>query len=129
MSRLLWCIGWLWSLPNTLIGILLLVGYWPTAVWWDRGVLCFNVKRVIGYSTTAAQTWGQTVMYVDRYGGGVRRHPRHPLVRHERKHCEQGRRWGVFFLIAYPVASLMAMLRGGHGYYDNAFEIEARKAE
>ncbi len=46
--------------------------------------------------------------------------------RHERVHVAQFERWGPLFLLAYPFASLLAWLRGGHPYLDNVFEIEAR---
>jgi hypothetical protein len=46
--------------------------------------------------------------------------------RHERVHVAQFERWGPLFLLAYPLASLRAWLRGGHPYLDNVFEIEAR---
>jgi hypothetical protein len=48
---------------------------------------------------------------------------------HERAHVLQYERWGPFFLPAYAVASLWAMARGGHAYFDNHFERAARTAE
>lgn len=48
---------------------------------------------------------------------------------HERVHVRQYERWGPFFLPAYACASLVAVLRGGHFYRDNAFEVEAYAAE
>lgn len=48
---------------------------------------------------------------------------------HERAHVRQFERWGVLLLLAYPVAGLVAWLRGGHPYHDNRFEREAREAE
>ncbi len=47
--------------------------------------------------------------------------------RHERVHVAQYERWGALFLLAYPLASLWAGLRGKHPYRDNVFEIEARR--
>ena len=41
---------------------------------------------------------------------------------HERVHVRQCERWGIFFLPAYAIASLVAVLRGRHYYRDNAFE-------
>jgi hypothetical protein len=41
---------------------------------------------------------------------------------HERVHVRQYEVWGVFFLLLYPTASLVAVARGGHFYFDNAFE-------
>lgn len=48
---------------------------------------------------------------------------------HERVHVKQCERWGVFFIPAYLLASLWALLRGQHYYYGNAFEREAFDAE
>ena len=44
---------------------------------------------------------------------------------HERVHVRQCERWGIFFLPAYGIASLIALARGGSMYRDNAFEREA----
>ena len=44
---------------------------------------------------------------------------------HERVHVRQFERWGALFLPAYLMASVYATLRGGHYYFDNAFEREA----
>jgi hypothetical protein len=47
---------------------------------------------------------------------------------HERVHVRQAERWGPFFLPAYLIASIVALLRGGNAYRDNAFEREAYDA-
>ena len=44
---------------------------------------------------------------------------------HERVHVTQCERWGPFFLPAYAASSLAAWARGGHPYWDNAFERRA----
>ena len=44
---------------------------------------------------------------------------------HERVHVRQCERWGIFFLPAYGIASLIALARGGNMYRDNVFEREA----
>jgi hypothetical protein len=49
--------------------------------------------------------------------------------RHELAHVRQCERWGPFFLPAYGLASLWAWARGGHYYRDNAFEVDAERAE
>jgi len=46
---------------------------------------------------------------------------------HEQVHVRQVERWGGAFLPAYVLASLAAWARGGHYYYDNAFETDARR--
>ena len=47
---------------------------------------------------------------------------------HELVHVRQCERWGPFFLPAYALASLWAMIRGGHYYRDNGFEVSAERA-
>jgi hypothetical protein len=44
-------------------------------------------------------------------------------------HVRQYETWGPLFLPAYLMASLIAALRGRHFYFDNAFEVEAYRAE
>jgi hypothetical protein len=44
---------------------------------------------------------------------------------HERVHVRQVERWGLFFLPAYLLSSLLALLRGHDSYRDNWFEREA----
>jgi hypothetical protein len=55
--------------------------------------------------------------------------PRHlrRLRAHEREHVAQMRRWGLFFFVAYPLASLWQWLRGRRAYWDNPFEVAARR--
>ncbi len=48
---------------------------------------------------------------------------------HEREHVRQYERWGILFFPAYLIAGLIAWIRGGDAYRDNAFEAAARKAE
>ena len=47
--------------------------------------------------------------------------------RHELRHTRQAERWGVFFLPAYLVAGCWTYFRGRRFYYDNPFEIDARR--
>ena len=51
------------------------------------------------------------------------------LRAHEREHVRQYARWGIGFFVAYPLASLWQLARGGHYYWDNWFEVQARSAE
>lgn len=45
---------------------------------------------------------------------------------HEHVHVRQYERLGPLMLLAYPLASLVALLRGRRGYHDNWFEVQAR---
>jgi hypothetical protein len=47
---------------------------------------------------------------------------------HERVHVRQYERWGAFFLLAYPAASLWAWMRGECPYRGNGFEKQAYAA-
>ena len=44
---------------------------------------------------------------------------------HEHIHVRQYCRWGVLFLLAYPLASLWQLLNKRHPYWHNPFEVEA----
>lgn len=46
---------------------------------------------------------------------------------HERTHVEQFERWGFFFPLVYLLRGLYAHWCGGHFYWDNPYEIEARQ--
>lgn len=48
---------------------------------------------------------------------------------HERVHVAQYERWGPVFLLAYPLSSLVQMVRGACPYRDNHFELQARATE
>jgi hypothetical protein len=46
---------------------------------------------------------------------------------HELVHVRQYERWGPAFLPAYAMSSLWQLVRGRRPYWDNAFEVEARR--
>ncbi|HUP40946.1 MAG TPA: hypothetical protein VM115_12560 [Vicinamibacterales bacterium] len=48
---------------------------------------------------------------------------------HERAHVRQYELWGPLFVPAYLLAGAWALLKGGHPYFDNRFEREARESE
>ncbi len=47
---------------------------------------------------------------------------------HEQAHVRQVERWGFAFIPAYLAASVLAHWQGGHYYFDNWFEWDARRA-
>jgi hypothetical protein len=91
---------------------------WHVAV---AGGLC---ARFFAWSGACAFAWGDVVIVVGEWVLGDE-----CLVRHEREHGWQARRWGLLFPVAYPVAGCWAVCRGGSWYWDNAFEVAARAAE
>jgi hypothetical protein len=46
---------------------------------------------------------------------------------HEHVHVRQYERWGLLFPVLYVLASFKALLTGKRFYWDNVFEVEARK--
>jgi hypothetical protein len=113
-----------WAAPCSLVGLLLAT---PLLLAGGRvqrhsGVVEVCADPRIGRCVTrfVAITFGHVVLATDAQS----------LVRtrrHERVHVAQYERWGVLFFPAYLIASLLAWVRGGHGYRDNGFEIEARR--
>ena len=46
---------------------------------------------------------------------------------HERVHVRQYAHWGPFFPLAYAATSAWQLLNGRRAYWDNYFEVQARK--
>jgi len=123
---------YLWPLPATLLGVLLALvarasggmlqrvdGVLEAAGGWPARVL----RRGFPFcGAVAAITLGHVVVGVSREALSATRV-------HERAHVRQFERWGGLLLVVYPLAGLIAWLRGGHPYRDNVFEREARAAE
>jgi hypothetical protein len=123
---------YLWALPVTLLGMLVVLaarssggvlqrvdGVLETAGGWPASVL----RRGFPFSgAVAAITLGHVVVGVSLVALAATR-------AHERAHVRQFERWGVLLLVLYPLAGLLAWLRGGNPYRDNLFECEARAAE
>ncbi len=125
-----WC--YLWALPVTLLGILLMAvargsggmsqrvdGVLEVAGGWPAAIL----RRGFPFSgAVAAITLGHVVLGVSLAALDATRV-------HERAHVRQFERWGALLLLLYPLGGLIAWLRGGNPYRDNPFECEARAAE
>lgn len=123
---------YLWPLPVTLMGMLVALiarssggalqrvdGVLESAGGWPARVL----RRGFPFSgSVAAMTLGHVVV-------GVSAVALHATREHERVHVKQFERWGVLLLVLYPLAGLLAALKGGNPYRDNVFEREARAAD
>lgn len=124
---------YLWAAPVSLLGLLLAAtlvlsrGAGRGKARWHSGVLEVSggfpgwlLSRRLPFSGPAAAiTLGHVVLAQSSAALARTR-------RHERVHVAQYERWGALFLLAYPLASLWAGLRGKDPYLDNVFEIEAR---
>jgi hypothetical protein len=118
-------LGWLWTLPLTLIYLPVVLTYGPRRCRLQDGLLRVDVGRIwIGYSSTIGQTVGSVIVIRDDYADLER------IWVHERHHARaQFWRYGILFPIMYGLASLNAWAAGLHFYRDNVFEVAARKAE
>jgi hypothetical protein len=128
VSRLL---RYLWAGPTTLIGIVLA----GTALRRGHAAIVEGVieahspflRRALASLTPLAggadaMTLGHVVIGRDARALEITR-------AHERVHVRQYELWGPFLVPAYLLAGVCALLLGGHPYFDNRFEREARLAE
>jgi hypothetical protein len=122
---------YLWVAPVSLCGLpLALLAKWTgggfalhtgvleiwggkVGVWLDNGIPFF--------SSVNAFTLGHVVIGVSPT------HLNNSRV-HERVHVRQFERWGIVFPLVYALAGWQAKHQGGHPYWDNPYEIEAREA-
>lgn len=119
---------YLWAGPTTLVGLLLafaLLRRGRVAV--IDGVVEAHgplLERALAWCTPVARgadaiTLGHVVLGRDARALEMTR-------AHERVHVRQYEAWGPLFIPAYLFAGACALLKGGHPYFDNKFEQEAR---
>jgi len=121
---------YLWAAPYTAVGLVLgalaaLFGATARAhfgvveVFGGRiGALLARLPEPLRFS---AMTLGHVILAVDRSA----------LVQlraHERVHVRQYERWGLLFVPAYVLSSLVQLLRGRNPYRENHFERQAYAA-
>jgi hypothetical protein len=115
-----------WAAPTTVVGLFagLLTLCTGGAVQRRRGALEFHggfsrwFADRIGFG---AMTLGHVIIGRDTWSLEFCRD-------HEQAHVRQVERWGIAFIPAYLLASLLAWWQGGHYYLDNWFERDARRA-
>ena len=116
-----------WAAPTTVLGaVLLLAGAWRARLRVVDGVVEAHGPTLAWLLThlvpmpggMAALTLGHVVVARDAQSLEATR-------AHERVHVRQCEIWGPLFVPAYLAASLIAVLRGRHFYFHNAFEVEA----
>ena len=121
--------GYLWASPGSAIGLALALPALLAGARWSRrrGVLEVALRPAAATRPAkrllpiVAITFGHVVL--GRSAAELER-----LRAHEHAHVAQYERWGPLFLVAYPLASLLALLRTGRPYHDNCFEVAARAA-
>ena len=114
----------LWASPNTLIGLtfgLLLVPLGARMRIVDGAIEIAALRRAPRRRWPfAAITFGHVIL-------GTHAQELQRLRAHEQVHVRQCECWGPLFLPAYALAGLWQWLRGRRAYWDNPFEVEARK--
>jgi hypothetical protein len=115
-----------WAAPTTLVGLAAgsLTLCTGGRVQLARGALEFHggfARWFAGRVGFSAMTLGHVIIGPDVWSLAMCRD-------HEQAHVRQVERWGIAFIPAYLVASVIAWRRGEHYYYDNWFERDARRA-
>lgn len=118
-----------WAAPCSCVGLLLAVLplAWGAQARRHSGVLevtwrehvsaCGRVGRWLPFR---AITFGHVVLAVTRFELDNMRE-------HERVHVGQYERWGIAFFPAYLLAGAWQWARGRDPYWDNPFEVQARR--
>ncbi|HYD34404.1 MAG TPA: signal peptide prediction [Methylophilaceae bacterium] len=119
----------LWASPGSLVGlivgvVLLLLGGKAKCMqgtlevaFRKRHMHCGNLMRGLPFR---AITFGHVIL-------AITEEELDHLRAHERVHVRQYERWGIFFFPAYLASSLWQLLRGRRAYWDNYFEVQARR--
>ena len=92
-------LGYLWALPNTLLGVLMaLTVYFPKMVRWRDGALEIVPRRrnLIGGPWVGAQTYGWII-----FGKTREMLDAVDLYAHERVHVDQGLKYGITLWFVY----------------------------
>jgi hypothetical protein len=138
VSQLIRLLGYAWALPITLVALVAYVlPFWALG-WYtrlgkrsDALVWLVDAGRVPKWLLRLWLQWGGHAM------GQVvvlKTHPdRSPhaatMLVHELEHVRQCMRLGIFQPVLYALCSLALLVtRRGHPYWDNCFEIDARRA-
>ena len=126
--------GKLWTLPNTLLGLVLGV---VAVMLGARARLANNAiefldQPFVDLIERSAVTLGNTIHYAPgRHPDQViRRYDRSAVVRlgdHERAHTDQYERWGPFFLLAYAISWLPFVPPAGSRFEHGADDDAARR--
>ena len=121
----------LWAAPCTALG--LLIGAVPLALggriarfdgaleitYRERLAACGRIARALPFRGIV---FGHVILAVS--GEELAR-----IRDHERVHVAQYERWGPLFFLAYGASGLWQLLRGRRPYWDNAFEVQARRLD
>lgn len=110
-----------WAAPTSAVGLLAAAALALRGgrAHWRDGVLEVAPRRALSWPCGAI-TLGHVVL--------ASSHGQLEATRaHERVHVAQAERWGPAFIPAYLLASAWMALTGRRAYWDNPFEVQARR--
>lgn len=114
----------LWASPNSLIGLALGLLLMPFGA---RMRIVDGVIEIAARHTPPRRRWPFAAITFGHVVLGTHAQELQRLRAHERVHVRQCERWGPLFLPAYLLAGLWQWMRGQDAYWDNPFEVEARR--
>lgn len=131
MFRHMWILLRIWSLPNTILGLLVVAIAVVTGgranvhtgvIEAHGGFAALLLRRfTLLPGGASAMTLGHVVIARDPAALDLTRE-------HERVHVRQYERWGPLFIPTYLLCSLYILIRRGDAYRENPFEREAFEA-
>lgn len=111
-------LGYIWATPNTLVGCLLALYYWPRAWCISEGCIEAIPRRTM-LGNPGAQTHGWLIYYRSEASRSNKR-----LRVHERVHVRQGFIGGPFFMLAYAASFAWFYLKNPQaGWYQAYMQI------
>lgn len=136
MSKVQRILGFIWAAPVTVVGLLYVTLF--TALGWYKHSGTFDDAVVWNVVADKAPKWlnglwlhwsGHTVGNVVVMKPDVGSDRFKLILRHEQEHVHQCMVLGVFQPLLYSAAYMgLKFCRYAHPYYDNPFEIDARRA-
>jgi hypothetical protein len=113
-----------WALPNSAIGF---VAGMPLLLLGARLRVLGGVLEIAALSGGPRGRWPFSAITLGHVILGSHPAELDRLRAHERVHVRQSERWGPLYLPAYVLAGAWQWLRGRRAYWDNPFEVEARR--
>lgn len=114
----------LWASPTTLIGLAFGLLLLPFGA---RMRLVDGVIEIAALRHAPLRRWPFAAITFGHVILGTHAQELQRLRAHERVHVRQCERWGPLFLPAYLLAGAWQRMRGRDAYWDNPFEVEARR--
>lgn len=114
----------LWAAPNTLIGLALGLLLLATGARWRR---VGGAIEIAALRHAPRRRWPFAAITLGHVIVGTHAAELERLRAHEQVHVRQCERWGPLFLPAYVLAGLWQWMHGRRAYWDNPFEVEARR--